>query len=101
MDKKKVIELIKEAKHLAILRKYENRQTYLHNCICRLEEALKELSKSDWISVEDEPAPRLEWDGSWNDIVVCYKDKWVLPLSYVVRNDVEFTHWRRIEKLEE
>ena len=31
MDKKKVIELIKEAKHLAILRKYENRQTYLHN----------------------------------------------------------------------
>ena len=67
--------------------------------ICR--EAIKELSKSDWISVEDEPAPRLEWDGSWNDIVVCYKDKWVLPLSYVVRNDVEFTHWRRIEKLEE
>lgn len=67
--------------------------------ICR--EAIKELSKSDWISVEDEPAPRLEWDGSWNDIVVCYKDKWVLPLSYVVRNDIEFTHWRRIEKLEE
>lgn len=67
--------------------------------ICR--EAIKELSKSDWISVEDEPAQRLEWDGSWNDIVVCYKDKWVLPLSYVVRNDLEFTHWRRIEKLEE
>ena len=67
--------------------------------ICR--EAIKELSKSDWISVEDEPAPRLGWDGSWNDIVVCYKDKWVLPLSYVVRNDIEFTHWRRIEKLEE
>lgn len=60
------------------------------------------LCKCDCISVEDEPAPRLEWDGSWNDIVVCYKkDKWVLPLSYVVRNDVEFTHWRRIEKLEE
>lgn len=101
MDKKKVKELIKEAKHLAILRKYENRQAYLNNCIRCLKEALEELSKSDWISVEDEPAPRLEWDGSWNDIVVCYKDKWVLPLSYVVRNDVEFTHWRRIEKLEE
>lgn len=101
MDKKKVKELIKGAKHLAILRKYENRRAYLNICIRCLEEALEELSKSDWISVEDEPAPRLEWDGSWNDIVVCYKDKWVLPLSYVVRNDIEFTHWRRIEKLEE
>lgn len=47
MDKKKVKELIQKAKHLAILRKYENRQTYLNNCICCLEEALKELQKSD------------------------------------------------------
>lgn len=47
MDKKKVEELIQKAKHLAILRKYENRQTYLNNCICYLEEALKELQKSD------------------------------------------------------
>ena len=51
MDKKKVKELIEEAKHLAILRKYENRQTYLNNCICCLKEALEELSKSDWVSV--------------------------------------------------
>ena len=58
MDKKKVTELIQEAKHLAILRKYENRQTYLNNCICRLEEALKELNK-DWVSVEDELPPLL------------------------------------------
>lgn len=99
MDKKKVIELIKKGIS------YWNRSTYITSyeddakeCF---NEAIKELSKSDWISVEDEPAPRLEWDGSWNDIVVCYKDKWVLPLSYVVRNDIEFTHWRRIEKLEE
>lgn len=105
MDKKKVKELIEQ------ILKYCD-QCYNPNWrpksfeefvklgnICR--EAIKELSKSDWISVEDEPAPRLEWDGSWNDIVVCYKDKWVLPLSYVVRNDIEFTHWRRIEKLEE
>lgn len=105
MDKKKVKELIEQ------ILKYCD-QCYNPNWqpksfeefvklgnICR--EAIKELSKSDWISVEDEPAPRLKWDGSWNDIVVCYKDKWVLPLSYVVRNDVEFTHWRRIEKLEE
>ena len=99
MDKKKVIELIKKGIS------YWNRSSYItsyeddaRECF---NEAIKELSKSDWISVEDEPAPRLEWDGSWNDIVVCYKDKWVLPLSYVVRNDIEFTHWRRIEKLEE
>lgn len=105
MDKKKVKELIEQ------ILKYCD-QCYNPNWqpksfeefvklgnICR--EAIKELSKSDWISVEDEPAPRLEWDCSWNDIVVCYKDKWVLPLSYVVRNDIEFTHWRRIEKLEE
>ena len=99
MDKKKVIELIKKGIS------YWNRSTYITSyeddakeCF---NEAIKELSKSDWISVEDEPAPRLEWDGSWNDIVVCYKDKLVLPLSYVARNDIEFTHWRRIEKLEE
>ncbi len=99
MDKKKVIELIKKGIS------YWNRSSYItsyeddaRECF---NEAIKELSKSDWISVEDEPAPRLEWDGSWNDIVVCYKDKWVLPLSYVVRNDIEFTHWRRIEKLED
>lgn len=53
MNKKKVKELIEEAKHLAILRKYENRQTYLNNYICCLKEALEELSKSDWVSVED------------------------------------------------
>lgn len=53
MDKKKVKELIEQAKHLAILRKYKNRQTYLNNCICCLKEALEELSKSDWVSVED------------------------------------------------
>lgn len=99
MNKKKAIELIKKGIS------YWNRSTYITSyeddakeCF---NEAIKELSKSDWISVEDEPAPKLEWDGSWNDIVVCYKDKWVLPLSYVVRNDIEFTHWRRIEKLEE
>lgn len=104
MDKKKVKELIQEVirnnvdslefgndKHNAPLRKAN---TLLHD-------ALIELSKSDWIPVEDEPAPRLEWYGSWNDIVVYYKGKWVLPLSYAVRNGIEFTHWRRIEKLEE
>ena len=66
MDKKKVIELIKKGIS------YWNRSTYITSyeddakeCF---NEAIKELSKSDLISVEDEPAPRLEWDGSWNDI---------------------------------
>lgn len=47
MDKKKVKELIKEAQHLAFLRKYENRRAYLNNCIRCLKEALEELSKPD------------------------------------------------------
>ena len=109
MDKKKVKELIVEAKHLAILRKYENRQTYLNNCICCLKEALEELSKSDWVSVEDGLPP---YDES---VFVTSKDApdivirtsrakckgWnidkngflCLPASHI-------THWKPIEKLE-
>lgn len=103
MDKKKVKELIEDAtcKLNYFDEEQDNYEGLRMDIVETLEQVVKELSKSDWISVEDEPAPRLEWDGSWNDIVVCYKDKWVLPLSYVVRNDIEFTHWRRIEKLEE
>lgn len=103
MDKKKVKELIEDATYKLNYfdEEQDNYEGLRMDIVETLEQVVKELSKSDWISVEDEPAPRLEWDGSWNDIVVCYKDKWVLPLSYVVRNDVEFTHWRRIEKLEE
>lgn len=103
MDKKKVKELIEDAtcKLNYFDEEQDNYEGLRMDIVETLEQVVKELSKSDWISVEDEPVPRLEWDGSWNDIVVCYKDKWVLPLSYVVRNDIEFTHWRRIEKLEE
>ena len=109
MDKKKVKELIEEAKHLAILRKYENRQTYLNNCICRLEEALKELNKSDWVSVEDELPPYNE------NVEVCSKvkptevwidsrDKYIhvgnsFRYNKLYRNII--THWKPIEKLEE
>ena len=78
MDKKKVKELIQEVirnnvdslefgndRHNAPLRKAN---TLLHD-------ALIELSKSDWISVEDEPAPRLELNGSWNDEPVELKEE--------------------------
>lgn len=111
MDKKKVKELIEEAKHLAILRKYENRLTYLNNCICCLKEALEELSKSDWVSVADELPPYEE------DVLVCNKNEpdeiwfshrtkesWVetdkngftKPL-----NCFPITHFRKIDKLED
>lgn len=112
MDKKKVTELIQEAKHLAILRKYENRQTYLNNCICRLEEALKELNKPDWVSVEDELPPYYE------AVLVCHKD---FPCNVRIANrvagernsfidsngftydefDLPVSHWKPIEKLED
>lgn len=113
MDKKKVKELIEEAKHLAILRKYENRQTYLNNCICCLKEALEELSKSDWVSVEDGLPPygeevfvtskmapdnvfknrRVECttvpkDG--NDFIILWKGRMA-----------RITHWKPIDKLED
>ena len=116
MDKKKVKELIEEAKHLAILRKYENRLTYLNNCICCLKEALEELSKSDWVSVEDglpeygENVLAISKDGDMN---VSYRRK--IPrdkISREVMDDNGFilnfnlccstiTHWKPIEKLEE
>lgn len=109
MDKKKVTELIQEAKHLAILRKYENRQTYLNNCICRLEEALKELNKSDWVSVEDELPPYNE------NVEVCSKVKptevWTDSRDKYINVGNSFrynklygniiTHWKPIEKLED
>lgn len=113
MDKKKVKELIQEAKHLAILRKDENRQTYLNNCICRLEEALKELSKSDWVSVEDGLPPYEEevWVTSKMSSDYVCKDRRV-ECTTVPKDSNDFiitwearmfpiTHWKPIEKLEE
>lgn len=110
MDKKKVKELIEEAKHLAILRKYENRQTYLNNCICCLKEALEELSKSDWVSVEDGLPP---YDES---VLVTNKEtpKIVLKTSrtkckgwntdengFLCAIAFNITHWKPIEKMED
>lgn len=113
MDKKKVKELIEEAKHLAILRKYENRQTYLNNCICCLKEALEELSKSDWVSVEDElpPYDKVVWVTSKMSPDNVFKNKRV-ECATVPKDSNGFiilwkgrmasiTHWKPIEKLEE
>lgn len=117
MDKKKVKELIKEAQHLAFLRKCENRQAYLNNCIRCLKEALEELSKSDWISVEDrlpeygekvyvksERSPHLiqthredfdENDGKFHP----FRNKNKFILEKGIYGNI--THWKPIEKLEE
>ena len=109
MDKKKVKELIQEAKHLAILRKYENRQTYLNNCICCLEDALTELSKSDWVSVEDGLPEYGEkvfaYDKEMQDypfVTMRYKaGKEKLIDKNGFRSGLHVTHWKPIEKLEE
>ena len=115
MDKKKVKELIEKAKHLAILRKYENRQTYLNNCICCLKEALEELSKSDWVSVENGLPEYMEkvWvtDKEHRDFVwISHRENGDTPKRL---DDNGFpawqhhypyyhiTHWCKIDKLEE
>lgn len=107
MNKKKVKELIEQAKHLAILRKYENRQTYLNNCICCLKEALEELSKSDWVSVEDglpEYGERVNVYSKKKDHYDTIARSKVIDYHYDNNgflSCLHVTHWKPIEKLEE
>lgn len=102
MDKKKVKELIEQA----II---WSRQANQHSVISNLEEALKELKKSDWVSVEDELPPYNE------NVEVCSKVKptevWIdsrdkyINVGNSFRNNKLYgniiTHWKPIEKLEE
>ena len=106
MDKKKVEELIEQA---IIWSRYANQ----HSVISNLEEALKELNKPDWVSVEDGLPPygeevfvtskmapdnvfknrRVECttvpkDG--NDFIILWEGRMA-----------SITHWKPIEKLEE
>ena len=106
MDKKKVEELIEQA---IIWSRYANQ----HSVISNLEEALKELNKPDWVSVEDELPPygkevfvtsnmapdnvfknrRVECttipkDG--NDFIILWEGRMV-----------RITHWKPIKKLED
>lgn len=109
MDKKKVKQLIEQA---VIWSRYANQ----HSVISNLEEALKELQKSDWVSVEEglpeygENVLAISKDGYMN---VSYRRK--IPrdkISREVMDDNGFilnfnlcystiTHWKTIEKLEE
>lgn len=106
MDKKKVEELIEQA---IIWSRYANQ----HSVISNLEEALKELNKPDWVSVEDGLPPygeevfvtskmspdnvfknrRVESttvpkDG--NDFIILWEGRMA-----------RITHWKPIDKLEE
>lgn len=106
MDKKKVIELIEQA----II---WSRQANQYSVISNLEEALKELNKSDWVSVEDElpPYDKVVWVTSKMSPDNVLKNKRV-ECATVPKDSNGFiilwkgrmasiTHWKPIEKLEE
>ncbi len=122
MDKKKVKEkLDKIQRTLDSLRGYNDRINklvlILDDCI---KDALKELSKSDWISVEDRlplydekvfvcnkrhpndvwKSFRLEKKGT--DVISVNLNKTLDVNGFVIhKGNIPITHWRRIEKLEE
>lgn len=118
MDKKKVKELIQEVirnnvdslefgndKHNAPLRKANS----------LLHDALIELGKSDWVSVEDGLHPceeevlvrDINAKGNWSKPWICYRSKNECyrhitdKHKFVTTRLGEITHWRPIEKLEE
>ncbi len=106
MDKKKVKELIEQA----II---WSRQANQYSVISNLEEALKELNKSDWGSVEDElpPYDKVVWVTSKMSPDNVFKNKRV-ECATVPKDSNGFiilwkgrmasiTHWKPIEKLEE
>lgn len=106
MDKKKVEELIEQA---IIWSRYANQ----HSVISNLEEALKELNKPDWVSVEDElpPYDKVVWVTSKMSPDNVFKNRRVE--STIVPKDgndfiilwegrmARITHWKPIDKLEE
>ena len=106
MDKKKVEELIEQA---IIWSRYANQ----HSVISNLEEALKELNKPDWVSVEDElpPYDKVVWVTSKMLPDNVFKNRRVESTT-VPKDDNDFiilwegrmariTHWKPIDKLED
>lgn len=106
MDKKKVEELIEQA---IIWSRYANQ----HSVISNLEEALKELNKPDWVSVEDElpPYDKVVWVTSKMLPDNVFKNRRVESTT-VPKDGNDFiilwegrmariTHWKPIDKLEE
>lgn len=106
MDKKKVKELIEQA---IIWSRYANQ----HSVISNLEEALKELNKPDWVSVEDElpPYDKVVWVTSKMSPDNVFKNRRV-ETTTVPKDGNDFiilwegrmariTHWKPIDKLED
>lgn len=106
MDKKKVEELIEQA---IIWSRYANQ----HSVISNLEEALKELNKPDWVSVEDElpPYDKVVWVTSKMSPDNVFKNRRVESTT-VPKDGNDFiilwegrmariTHWKPFDKLEE
>ena len=106
MDKKKVKELIEQA----II---WSRQANQYSVISNLEEALKELNKPDWVSVEDElpPYDKVVWVTSKMSPDNVFKNRRVESTT-VPKDGNDFiilwegrmariTHWKPIEKLED
>lgn len=107
MDKKKIKELIEKAIF------YMN-EGAIYTSETTLNEALKELSKSDWISVEDELPPYcknvLVIAGNYNvaTYVTCRvrshrsneldKNNFIKQFPFM---GMDITHWKHIEKLGE
>lgn len=109
MDKKKVLELIE--KGMIYQSKSSSVSSYKEKAKNCFEEAIKELSKSDWVSAYDELPPYKE------RVIVCNnqmpKKVWMTYRSesdYFIKDDNDFvlygdyepsiTHWRKIDKLE-
>lgn len=106
MDKKKVKELIEQA---IIWSRYANQ----HSVISNLEEALKELQKSDWVSVEEglppygeevfvtsKMAPDNVFKNRRVECATVTKDSNGFIILWKGRM-ASITHWKPIEKLEE
>lgn len=106
MDKKKVKELMEQA----II---WSRQANQYSVISNLEEALKELNKPDWVSVEDElpPYDKVVWVTSKMSPDNVFKNRRV-ECTTVPKDGNDFiilwegrmariTHWKPIDKLED
>lgn len=106
MDKQKVEELIEQA---IIWSRYANQ----HSVISNLEEALKELNKLDWVSVEDGLPPYGEEVFVTSKMAPdnVFKNRRV-ECTTVPKDDNDFiilwegrmariTHWKPIDKLED
>ena len=111
MNKKKVIELIK--KGMLYQSKSSHVSSYKEKAKNCFEEALNELQKSDWISVEEDlpPYDKVVWVTSKMSPDNVFKNRRVESTT-VPKDGNDFiilwegrmariTHWKPIEKLEE